>query len=220
MINWKKIETVFLDMDGTLLDLHFDNYFWREYVPSVYAREKSVGILQAKEILFPLFQKMEGTIEWYSVDYWSQELNLDIVQLKREIKHLIQVHPFAIEFLTRLQALNYRVVLLTNAHQKSLMLKMEMTQLENHFDRMISTHEIGLPKENKKFWDSLQSVEPFNKQTCLLVDDSLAVLRTAKCYGLANIMAISVPDSKSEANIIDEFDSVKNFSEMMPSRDV
>ena len=26
MINWQQIDTVFLDMDGTLLDLHFDNY--------------------------------------------------------------------------------------------------------------------------------------------------------------------------------------------------
>lgn len=33
MFNWKTIDTVLLDMDGTLLDLHFDNHFWLSLVP-------------------------------------------------------------------------------------------------------------------------------------------------------------------------------------------
>ncbi|MCP4043692.1 MAG: haloacid dehalogenase, partial [Gammaproteobacteria bacterium] len=33
VINWNSIHTVLLDMDGTLLDLHFDNQFWLEHVP-------------------------------------------------------------------------------------------------------------------------------------------------------------------------------------------
>ena len=34
---WPEIHTVLLDMDGTLLDLRFDNHFWRELVPERYA---------------------------------------------------------------------------------------------------------------------------------------------------------------------------------------
>ena len=39
MIDWNAINTVLLDMDGTILDLHFDNYFWKEYVPQKYAEK-------------------------------------------------------------------------------------------------------------------------------------------------------------------------------------
>ncbi|HBT55971.1 MAG TPA: haloacid dehalogenase, partial [Pseudomonas sp.] len=34
MLNWNAIDTVLLDMDGTLLDLHFDNHFWLEHMPA------------------------------------------------------------------------------------------------------------------------------------------------------------------------------------------
>ena len=37
MIDWDDIDTVLLDMDGTLLDLHFDNFFWMHYMPRRYA---------------------------------------------------------------------------------------------------------------------------------------------------------------------------------------
>ena len=32
-LDWTSIDTVLLDMDGTLLDLRFDNWFWQEHVP-------------------------------------------------------------------------------------------------------------------------------------------------------------------------------------------
>ena len=34
------VDTVLLDMDGTLLDLAFDNYFWQKLVPETWGREK------------------------------------------------------------------------------------------------------------------------------------------------------------------------------------
>jgi hypothetical protein len=47
MIDWSEIETVMLDMDGTLLDLSFDNYFWRSVVPEYYGHQKNVSFDEA-----------------------------------------------------------------------------------------------------------------------------------------------------------------------------
>lgn len=217
MLDWDKINTVFLDMDGTLLDLHFDNYFWREYVPLHYARKNEVDLQAAKDELFPLFRQVEGTMNWYCIDYWSDVLSLDIAALKREIRHLIRIHPFVIEFLKKMQASHHRVVLLTNAHQKSLVLKMEITQLEPHFDRVICAHDLGLPKENRKFWDKLKQMEPFEKENTLLIDDSISVLESARDYGLGYLVAVSDPDSRSETRSISQFKAIRNFSEIMPA---
>jgi len=163
MIDWKKIDTVLLDMDGTLLDLNFDNHFWKEFVPLKFAEQHGISLDTAKQQLGPQFKSMEGKLEWYCLDYWSRALQLDIAGLKAEISGLIAVLPHVAEFLVKLQQSPKMVVLVTNAHRDSLGLKMEKTCLQSFFDRIISSHDLGLPKEHAGFWPLLQQQEPFDK---------------------------------------------------------
>ena len=72
MFDWEDIDTVLLDMDGTLLDLHFDNHFWLEYVPQRYAEQHGISLDAAKQELMQRYRQVEGTLDWYCVDYWSR----------------------------------------------------------------------------------------------------------------------------------------------------
>jgi len=216
MLDWKKINTVFLDMDGTLLDLNFDNHFWQQHVPLRYAQYHGLDIEASKKELFPRFGAVEGTMEWYCVDYWSQELGLDIAELKREVEHLIAIHPHVIEFLDAVRSAKKRVVLVTNAHAKSLNLKMERTQLGGHFDKIICSHDFGMPKEHSEFWQALQASETFEAKHTLLVDDSLPVLRSAQSYGIAHLLAIHKPDTQLPAKDVGEFSAIHSFDDIMP----
>ncbi|MBI1423690.1 MAG: GMP/IMP nucleotidase [Gammaproteobacteria bacterium] len=217
MVNWQEINTVLLDMDGTLLDLHFDNYFWREHVPLRYAEKHQISVEHAKDTLFPIFRKKEGTMEWYCVDYWTQTLDLDIALLKAEVDHLIAIHPFVLEFLDRVRKAGKTLALVTNAHQKSLMLKLERTALHNHLDHVICAHEFGMPKENPLFWDKLQTRLPFENASTLLIDDSLPVLRSARGYGIRWLLSVISPDSKTPARAIDEFEAIESFNQILPA---
>jgi HAD superfamily hydrolase (TIGR01509 family) len=216
MVPWQKIHTVFLDMDGTLLDLHFDNHFWREHVPLRYAELHGLDIETAKSELVPKFKRKEGTMDWYCVDYWSRELGLDIAFLKQEINHLIAVHEHVIDFLRRTREAGKRVVLLTNAHSRSLDLKMQVTGLGEAFDALVCAHDIGFPKEDRRFWSLLGREEPFGKSSTLFIDDSLAVLRAAREFGIAYLLTVRKPDSKSPARDLDEFTAIDGFDEIMP----
>ena len=217
MVNWQRIDTVLLDMDGTLLDLYFDNYFWREHVPLRYAEKHALSIDDAKRTLFPKFRNKEGTMDWYCVDYWSRTLELDIAELKAEIDHLIAIHPFVIKFLDKLRGMNKQVALVTNAHQKSLMLKLDRTALHNHIETIICAHDFGMPKENPEFWAKLQDRIYFDSQQTLLIDDSLSVLRSAKTYGIANLLAVYHPDSQDERRNVEEFEAIDDFDQIMPA---
>jgi HAD superfamily hydrolase (TIGR01509 family) len=217
MVDWQQIQTVLLDMDGTLLDLHFDNYFWREHVPLRYAEKHQISVEHAKDTLFPIFRNKEGTMEWYCVDYWSQTLDLDIAMLKAEVDHLIAIHPFVLEFLDRVRKAGKTLALVTNAHQKSLMLKLDRTALHNHLDHVICSHEFGMPKENPAFWDKLKTRLPFENTSTLLIDDSLAVLRSARNYGIKWLLSVISPDSKTPARTIDEFEAIESFSQILPA---
>jgi putative hydrolase of the HAD superfamily len=216
MIDWNAIDGVFLDMDGTLLDLHFDNHFWQEHVPLRYAQSRGIGLAAAKEELYPRFRDAEGTMEWYCVDHWSRELGLDIALLKKEVEHLIAVHPHVTDFLGAVHRSGKRRVLVTNAHQKALRLKMERTRLRGSFEAVICAHDLGVPKEQPVFWERLQQVEPFDPDRTLFVDDNLAVLRSARDYGFRWLLAVLRPDTRGPVREVDEFPAVHDFSEVMP----
>ena len=216
MIDWNQIDTVLLDMDGTLLDLHFDNHFWLEYVPQRYAETKGMEYTAAKADLLQRYKDREGTLEWYCVDHWSQELGLDIVLLKEEVEHLIAVHPHVIDFLDQLMCAGKRRVLVTNAHQKTLAFKMQRTRLAGFFDRVISSHELGLPKEDPAFWPRLHAAMPFDPQRTLFVDDNRSVLDAAKAYGIRWLLAVLRPDSKGPLKSAGDYPAIHDFSEVMP----
>ncbi|MBZ0105592.1 MAG: GMP/IMP nucleotidase [Sulfuricella denitrificans] len=216
MIDWNRIDSVFLDMDGTLLDLHFDNHFWLSHVPLRYAEKHGLSHEAGRDALMPRYQGVSGTMNWYCVDYWSRELQLDIARLKEEVAHLIAVHPHVEGFLQALRHANKRVVLVTNAHHKSLALKMQRTRLASHFDAVVCAHDLGIPKEHPEFWDKLQAVEAFRPAATLLVDDSLPVLRSAQDYGIAHLLAVYRPDTRLPDKEVGEFAAIRDFRDILP----
>ncbi len=217
MLPWEDIDTVLLDMDGTLLDLHFDNHFWREHIPRRYAEIHGVDLDDARQDLYARMTRIEGTMDWYCLDYWSRELGLDVAVLKEEVDHLIAVHPFVPEFLDGLKAAGKRRVLVTNAHTRSLALKMERTDLAGRLDAVICAHDLGLPKEDVGFWERLQTREPFDPARSLLVDDNLDILRSARGYGIAHLLGVYQPDSQAAPRDGAEFEVVRSFCDLLPS---
>jgi len=216
MLDWANIDTVLLDMDGTLLDLHFDNHFWLEYVPARYAAKHDLAFDEAKTRCLAKYETVAGTLDWYCVDHWTEQLGLDIALLKAEVDYLIAVLPHVTDFLDLLATAGKRRVLVTNAHQKSLALKMDRTRLHHRLDALVSSHEIGLAKEHPRFWEQLREREPFDKTRTLFVDDSLSVLRAARDHGIANLLAIRYPDRRQAVRDVDEFPAVVDFAEVIP----
>jgi putative hydrolase of the HAD superfamily len=193
-LDWAGIDTVLLDMDGTLLDLGFDNFFWREYVPQRFGASRGLATNEALAQLEALYQARQGTLEWYCLDFWSRELDLDVKELKRQVRDRIRILPRVPQFLERLRRMDKRLVLVTNAHQDSLLVKMEQTALHVHFDAVYCSHDFGLPKEDPVFWGRLQRAEPFDPGRSLLADDSVAVLAAARDFGIAHLVAMLHPD--------------------------
>jgi HAD superfamily hydrolase (TIGR01509 family) len=216
-IDWDEIDSVFLDMDGTLLDLHYDNHFWLEHVPRRYAERLGMSLAEAKDRLLPKYRRIQGTLDWYCVDHWSRELGLDVALLKSEVAHLIAVHPNVIDFLEALRARGKRRVLVTNAHQASIELKFRQTALDGHLDHVICAHDLALAKETPGFWNRVARVEPFDPRRTLFVDDNLDVLRAARDFGFRWLLAVSAPDSRKPVRDTAEFSGVEGFGVLLPA---
>lgn len=213
--DWSKINTVFLDLDGTLLDLHFDNHFWLEHVPLRFAERHGLDHAEARSILNEKYSAVTGSLSWYCIDYWSRELQLDITELKREMAHKIAVRPQVEDFLEYVHMHGKRVVLVTNAHSASVAIKMEKTGLQQHFDRIITSHQLGLAKEEAAFWPALQAIEPFDSQRTLFIDDNFHVLDSARDYGIAHLLAIKKPDSRGPDKEHPEYQLIDSYEQIM-----
>ena len=212
---WHDIDTVLLDMDGTLLDLHYDNHFWLELLPQRYAEHHGISRAMAELEIQPLFERNAGSLNWYCLDFWSRELRLPIRELKQEIADLIALRPDADTFLAAIREAGKRVVMITNAHRDSLSLKLERVELAPYFERLISSHDYGYPKESPQFWDALQADIGFEPGRSLFIDDTLAILRSARRFGVRHLLAVRQPDSKAGPRDTEEFAAVEDYRELL-----
>lgn len=216
MIDWRTIDTVLLDMDGTLLDLHFDNHFWQHHLPRRYAEHHGLDPVQAMADLYQRFDDWRGTLEWYCTDFWSRELQLDIVALKQEVKHLIAERPQAREFLDQLGQRGRRRVLITNAHRDSLNLKLAVTGIDQRLDCLISSHDYGAPKEAAGFWQRLAQAVDFDPGRTLFIDDTETMLSAARAQGIRHLLCVRQPDSKAAARTALGFPAIDHFGDLLP----
>ena len=213
---WLDIGTVLLDMDGTLLDKHFDDYFWEQYVPEHYSLKHDLSIDEARAQLLARYQHVKNTLDWSDLNFWSRELGMDLQELKQRINHLIGVHPYVIEFLEACIKAKKKLYLVTNAHSASLSIKLDKTAIGPWFDRIVCAEEVGLAKEEPEFWGRLEQMLSYDKQRTLLVDDSEGVLLAAKQYGLAHLLFVARPSSRQKIEYSCHFPSIVYFKELLP----
>src|SRR5690349_2939240 len=211
---WDYIDTVLLDLDGTLLDLAFDTYFWWHHIPEVYGASRALSVEESRTLLKPRFQAIQHTLDWYCVDYWSRELGLDVPALKRAAADRIGWLPGAEDFLRGVRERGKRLVLATNAHPEALRIKDERTGLSRYFDAVYSSHMFGAPKENPHFWAALRAVEPFDPARAMFVDDSAPVVRAAREAGIRWVYAVRHPDSSGPARVHDHVPSIDTIADL------
>lgn len=207
--------TLMLDMDGTVLDLAYDNYVWRELVPARFAARHGMPVDRAKRDLYARYQAVQGSLEWYCLDHWSERLGIDIVQVHRDVGERIGYLPGAAEFLEAVQGLDVNVLLVTNSHPDTLALKSETTRLGDYFDGVHSAHAYGFAKEEQRFWHALRDEVGFDPATTVFVDDSRPVLHSAAQFGIRTVVEVVRPDTSRPPRGGSEFPSVERLADLL-----
>ncbi len=194
-LDWNRIDTVLCDMDGTILDLGFDNYFWLEVVPREWGARRGLTLEQAQAELFPIFAHHRGSLDWYCLDFWTRKLGLNLRELKQQCASRIGYLPGVKDILLKLRESGLQLVLVTNAHPDSLDVKHQHTGLLEHFHSAHSTHSFGAPKEQPHFWDSFAEHTKIDLSRALLIDDTESVLQGALDGGVGQVLAVRKPST-------------------------
>ena len=211
------ISYLLLDMDGTLLDLHFDNYFWNQYLYRRFSEIHFFPIKEAKLYIQNALAKEHGTLNWYCTDYWSKKFNLNIIKLKKELSQLIQYRYGSLRFLQGLSKTPIDVTIVTNAHPNVIKLKNTHTGLNNWVPDFISSHQLGLPKEKPEFWELVTKNRILDLSRTMVIDDNICCLAAAKETGIAYQISITQPDSKRKDQYTGEFQAIDDLSSLIVS---
>ena len=200
-------------MDGTLLDLNYDSTLWNSLLPKRFASARGISDTTAWKLLY---ERPISKFDFYSIDYWQDFTNLDIVSMHMELIHLIRYRTNAKRLISQLRALGIRSVIATNAHPKVLEIKNRVTLLDKLIDTVYCARDFSATKEDLKFWFQLKNTEKFDLERTLFIDDNIEVLDTARRFGLLNLLAIEQPDSSKPNLKKSRFKSIGNFSQIFP----
>ena len=214
-VPWSDIDTLLLDMDGTLLDLAFDNFFWLDLVPEEYARANGLSLEAARQAVESRTQAIVGTLPWYCLDHWTRELGLDIAGLKHGHRERIRYLPRAREFVEHARGLGKRLILVTNAHQVTLTIKCAQTGLDTLMDIVVSAHDVGVEKEQPRFWQAFIAEHRVSPGRSLLIEDNLTVLTAAQSVGIKHTIAVSRPDSTQAQRAVAGFRAVDGVCDLI-----
>ncbi len=216
VIAWHDIDTVLLDMDGTLLDLNYDNVLWGQRLPEQYAARHGITPAQARAVLDHHFTRTRHTLEHYCLDHWARLTDIDLLALHRDLVHLVRYRGHAEAFMAQLKRSGRRAILVTNAHRNGLSIKDAQIGLTQQLDHAVSSHDLRAPKEAAAFWTQLAAMHPFDPQRTLLIDDNAAVLDAAGTHGIAHLITVSQPDSARRARTDLTHRAFNTFDEIMP----
>jgi putative hydrolase of the HAD superfamily len=214
-VPWADVDTLLLDMDGTLLDLAFDNFFWLELVPREFAQLRGLAAVDAKAEIERRYEQVIGTLPWYCLDHWTRELELDVRALKRTYRHLIGYLPMAREFLRAARQRNKQLILVTNAHRDTLAIKADVTAVDTWMDAVVSSHDYAAAKEESGFWVELTRRHDIDPERSILLEDSVSVLDAATSFGIGHSIAIRCPDSRAGRRDITRFAAVDGVADLV-----
>lgn len=203
-----------MDMDGTLLDLGFDNYLWNEALPNAYAHKLGISRPEASQAIKARLDAARGTLSWYCFDHWTREFGIDIAALEHAHRARIRFLPGARYFLAYANRLGARLVLATNAHPTSLALKAEQTGLAAYFSDLCSSHRYRAPKESPRFWAAFLEEHRLDPAEVLFVDDNPNVLAAADAAGIGRVIAIQRPILGEEARAQPTHLALRNLGEL------
>ena len=214
-LDWHSVDDVLLDMDGTLLDRDFDNFFFEEELPRRYAALHRLSERAAREKLFALYRAVEGELAWTDLHYWTRTLGVDVVAMTQELSGRISYLPGVEAFLGAVRAKRKRMTVLTNAHADGVTIKCRKTGVDKQVDRIVNAFEVGCLKMRPDYWPACQKLVGFDPGRSLYIDDDEACLAAAQAFGIRHIYHSARSSTRLPSHPSSRYTPLENLQDLI-----
>ena len=130
------IRYISFDMDGTLIDFNFNNAFYNQKIPELYAKKHGVSFDEAKRHVEGEYNSMsQEDLDWYRPDYWAKLFRLgDAREIMMGLRNHINFYPDSLPVIKALGK-KYGLVMITNMTQDMLGIKLGVNGLGKLFTK-------------------------------------------------------------------------------------
>lgn len=213
-LDWSSVDFVVFDMDGTLLDLYFDDLVWNEHLPRRYAAKAGLSQDDARRAIRSAIEQTRGQLDFYCLDHWSAHFDVDVHEVEQDLAGFVNVRPGASDFLEWVGRAGLKRILATNAHPRSLARKLRITGIEADFEYIVSSHELGFAKEQAAFWHALAERTGLRPERTVFIDDNPAVLESAAAFGIRYLYGVARPNSRNPEIALAGYPCLRSFQEL------
>ncbi len=133
MIEKKELKIISFDVDGTLVDLEYNDLIWFKEIPELVAKKKKISFERSLKYVYEEYTKLgEHNLNWYDINYWVTYFGLKVSPKKilEKYESQVKIFPEIIPLLEELKK-NFILIVITAMPREFLIPKMK--KLEKYF---------------------------------------------------------------------------------------
>ena len=211
MVKLNSTTAILSDLDGVILDQHYDRKFWQSWLPEHVANQTNQSIEKIQIEIQLKIDGQKGTLNWYDLNYWDDLLDVDCMEIIKEQEEKPSFLEGSLEALQELSTLKNPKHILTNGDPRLQEYKAEARNFLQFFDSIFYSMHAGYPKEKKEFWTLARHNLNLDFEDSIFIDDDFKVVTIAVKAGVKRVIWITPGKNRILQNGIETFSSLADL---------
>jgi len=214
LVNCKKsLKIISFDVDGTLVDLEYNDLIWFKEIPELVAKKKKVSFERSLKFVCEEYAKLgEHNLNWYDINYWISYFGIEISPDKifEKYEPQVKIYPEVIPLLEELKK-KYILIVITAMPREFLIPKMK--NLEKYFKFSFSALSDFKELKNSEIYSKISKALNVHPEQILHIGDHWEFDYLAAQKAGMNAIYLDRGNTKKGKCIINSLGEVKKIIE-------
>jgi len=220
LVNWRigklvnckdTLKIISFDVDGTLVDLEYNDLIWFKEIPELVAKKKKISLEKSLKYVHEEYNKLgEHNLNWYDINYWVTYFGLKISpkNILEKYESQVKIFPEVIPLLEELKK-NFILIVITAMPREFLIPKMK--KLEKYFKFSFSALSDFKELKNSEIYSKISQALNIHPEQILHIGDHWEFDYLAAQKAGMNAIYLDRSNTKKGKYIINSLGEVKKI---------